>query len=129
MKNKRIRPTKEQWHELNRLLDDVVKIGHENEIDCDCKVCMKLMNFSKKQGLRERGIHIKNSEWFVARNKEKEIRHKKDSVKIAVLASQGLTSKQIAKKINRSPSYIYEVIDEYDIEVKKIKKGRPRKTK
>lgn len=25
---KRVRPTKEQWHELNRLLDDVVKIGH-----------------------------------------------------------------------------------------------------
>lgn len=122
---KRIRPTKEQWHELNRLLDDVVKIGHTNIRVCDCERCKKLRNYSKYIGLLTEEP-IDNKQWD-KRKLEAKYRHRKDAFKIMKLANQGYSRIEIAKDIKRSENYVNKLIVEFKIEVKKLKQGRPRK--
>lgn len=122
---KRVRPTKEQWHELNRLLDDVVKIGHINIRVCDCESCTKLRNYSKSIGLLNEEP-IDNKRW-AQRKLETKYRHQKDAFKIMKLANQGYSRIEIAKDIKRSENYVNKLIVEFKIEVKKLKQGRPRK--
>lgn len=124
-KAKRIRPTKEQWHEVNRLLDDVVKIGHTNERYCRCRKCTKLRNYSKSIGLLDEEA-TDDGRWD-KRKLETKHRHEKDAVKIIKLAYQGCNRIEIAKDIKRSKNYVDKLIVEFQIEVKKLKQGRPRK--
>ncbi|WP_249703502.1 hypothetical protein [Pediococcus pentosaceus] len=124
-KAKRIRPTKEQWHEVNRLLDDVVKIGHTNERYCRCRKCTKLRNYSKSIGLLDEEA-TDDGRWD-KRKLETKHRHEKDAVKIIKLAYQGCSRIEIAKDIKRSKNYVDKLIVEFQIEVKKLKQGRPRK--
>lgn len=125
VKTKRIRPTHEQWHELNRLLDDVVKIGHTNIRVCDCERCKKLRNYSKYIGLLTEEP-IDNKQWD-QRKLETKYRHQKDAFKIMKLANQGYSRSEIAKDIQHSENYVNKLIVEFKIEVKKLKQGRPRK--
>ncbi|ARW19711.1 hypothetical protein S100892_01138 [Pediococcus pentosaceus] len=114
---KRIRPTKEQWHELNRLLDDVVKIGHTNIRFCDCESCTKLSNYSKSIGLLDKGA-TDDGRWD-QRKLETKHRHKKDTIKIIKLAYQGYSREEIANKIKRSKDYVSKLAKEFDIEIQK----------
>lgn len=122
---KRIKPTKEQWHELNCLLDDVVKIGHTNERNCRCRKCTKSNNYSKSIGLLTEEP-IDNKKWD-QRKLETKHRHQKDAFKIMKLANQGYSRIEIAKDIKRSKNYVDKLIVEFQIEIKKLKQGRPRK--
>ncbi|WP_132981289.1 hypothetical protein [Pediococcus pentosaceus] len=122
---KRIKPTKEQWHEVNRLLDDVVKIGHTNERYCRCRKCTKLRNYSKSIGLLDEEA-TDDGRWD-KRKLETKHRHEKDAVKIMKLANQGYKIEEIANRIGRSRDYVYKLAVEFDIEIKKLKQGRPIK--
>ncbi|WP_338843021.1 hypothetical protein WEU39_06515 [Pediococcus pentosaceus] len=122
---KRVRPTKEQWHELNRLLDDVVEIGHTNERNCRCRKCTKLNNYSKSIGLLDKGA-TDDGLWDERKLATKH-RHEKDAIKIIKLAYQGYSRIEIAKDIKRSKNYVDKLIVEFQIEIKKLKQGRPRK--
>ena len=122
---KRVRPTKEQWHELNRLLDDVVKIGHTNIRVCDCESCTKLNNYSKSIGLLDKGA-TDDGLWDERKLATKH-RHEKDAIKIIKLANQGYSRIEIADDIKRSKNYVDKLIVEFQIEIKKLKQGRPRK--
>jgi len=114
---KRVRPTKEQWHELNRRLDDVVKIGHTNERNCRCEKCTKLNNYSKSIGLLDKG-ETDDGRWD-KRKLETKHRHEKDATKIIKLAYQGCSRKEIANKIKRSESYVSKLAVEFDIEIQR----------
>lgn len=114
---KRVRPTKEQWHELNRLLDDVVKIGHTNERNCRCIKCTKLNNYSKSIGLLDR--EATDNERWDKRKLETKHRHKKDAIEIIKLAYQGCSRKEIANKIKRSETYVSKLAVEFDIEIQR----------
>ncbi len=116
-KAKRIRPTKEQWHELNRLLDDVVKIGHTNERNCRCRKCTKLNNYSKSIGLLDKGA-TDDGRWDERKLATKH-RHEKDAIKIIKLVHQGCNRKEIANKIKRSKDYVSKLAVEFDIEIQK----------
>ena len=122
---KRVRPTEEQWHELNRLLDDVVKIGHVNERNCRCTKCTKLNNYSKSIGLLDKE-ETDDGRWD-RRRLETKHRHEKDAIKVTKLAYQGCKREEIANRIGRSENYVNKLIVEFKIEVKKLKQGRPRK--
>ncbi|MGY4790568.1 hypothetical protein ACXDFG_07550 [Pediococcus pentosaceus] len=112
---KRVRPTKEQWHELNRLLDDVVKIGHTNERNCRCRKCTKLNNYSKSIGLLDKGA-TDAGRWDERKLATKH-RHEKDAIKVTKLAYQGCNRKEIASKIKRSKDYVSKLAVEFDIEI------------
>lgn len=116
-KAKRIRPTKEQWHELNCLLDDVVKIGHTNERYCRCRKCTKLRNYSKSIGLLDEEV-TDDGRWD-KRKLETKHRHEKDAAKIIKLAYQGCKIEEIANKIKRSRSYVSKLAVEFDIEIQR----------
>lgn len=112
---KRVRPTKEQWHELNRLLDDVVKIGHVNERNCRCRKCTKLHNYSESIGLLDKQ-ETDDGRWD-RRRLETKHRHEKDAIEIIKLANQGCNRKEIANKIKRSKYYVSKLVVEFDIEI------------
>ncbi|MEE6729905.1 hypothetical protein PS421_09535 [Pediococcus pentosaceus] len=114
---KRVRPTKEQWHELNHLLDDVVEIGHVKERNCGCTKCTKLNNYSKSIGLLDEEA-IDDGQWDIRKLETKQ-RHKKDAIEIIKLAYQGYSRKEIANKIKRSRDYIYKLAVEFDIEIQR----------
>lgn len=114
-KAKRIRPTKEQWHELNRLLDDVVKIGHVNERNCRCTKCTKLNSYSESIGLLDKQ-EIDDGRWD-RRRLETKHRHEKDAIVIIGLANQGCNRKEIANRIGRSRDYVSKLAVEFDIEI------------
>lgn len=117
-KAKRIRPTKEQWHELNRLLDDVVKIGHTNKRVCDCESCTKLRNYSKSIGLLNEEP-IDNKKWD-QRKLETKYRHQKDACKIMKLANQGYSRIEIAKDIKRSKNYVDKLMLNSKLKLKSL---------
>lgn len=114
---KRVRPTKEQWHELNRLLDDVVKIGHINIRVCDCESCTKLRNYSKSIGLLDKGA-TDDGRWD-RRKLETKHRHEKDAIKVTKLAYQGCKREEIANRIGRSRDYVSKLAVEFDIEIQR----------
>ncbi|MBF7119452.1 hypothetical protein [Pediococcus pentosaceus] len=114
---KRVRPTKEQWHELNHLLDDVVEIGHTNERNCRCIKCTKLNNYSKSIGLLDKEA-TDDGRWDI-RKLETKHRHEKDAIDIIKLAYQGCNRKEIANKIKRSKDYVSKLAVEFDIEIQK----------
>ncbi len=115
VKTKRIRPTKEQWHELDHLLDDVVEIGHVNERNCRCRKCTKLNNYSKSIGLLDKGV-TDDGRWD-KRKLETKHRHEKDAIKVTKLAYQGCKREEIANRIGRSESYVGKLAVEFDIEI------------
>ena len=117
MKEKRVKPTKEQWHELNRLLDDVVRIGHTNERNCRCRKCTKLNNYSKSNGLLDRG-DTDDGRWD-ERKLETKHRHEKDAIKVTKLAYQGCKREEIANRIGRSRDYVSKLAVEFDIEIRR----------
>lgn len=114
-KTKRIKPTKEQWYKLNRLLDDVVEIGHANEINCRCVKCTKLRNYSESIDLSDKQ-ETDDGRWD-RRRLEMKHRHEKDAIEIIKLADQGFNRKEIANKIKRSKFYVRKLVVEFDIEI------------
>lgn len=103
----------------------MVKIGHTNERYCRCRKCTKLRNYSKSIGLLDEEA-TDDGRWD-KRKLETKHRHEKDAVKIIKLAYQGYSRIEIAQDIKRSKNYVDKLIVEFQIEVKKLKQGRPRK--
>ncbi|MCM6820032.1 hypothetical protein [Pediococcus pentosaceus] len=116
-KVKRIKPTKEQWHELNHLLDDVVEIGHVNERNCRCTKCTKLNSYSESIGLLDKQ-EIDDGRWD-RRRLETKHRHEKDAIQVTKLAHQGYNRGEIASKIKRSRDYVNKLAVEFDIEIQR----------
>ncbi|MDE7510857.1 hypothetical protein [Pediococcus pentosaceus] len=114
---KRVRPTKEQWHELNHLLDDVVEIGHVNERNCRCTKCTKLNSYSESIGLLDKQ-EIDDGRWD-RRRLETKHRHEKDAIKVTKLAHQGCKREEIANRIGRSRDYVSKLAVEFDIEIQR----------
>lgn len=111
MTNKRMKPTVEQWHKLNQLLDDVVKVGHVNKRYCDCEVCTKLSDYTRKIGLLK-NERVEDGRWN-RRKLETHRRHEKDAIKIIELSYQGYSKAEIAVKIGRGRDYINKLMAEF----------------
>lgn len=124
MKNKRIRPTKEQWYELNRRLHAVVEAGHTNDLYCDCELCQALAEQAKLMGYRTYSSIKRPSEKWNRRKQEYERKRQIDLVKVANLAGQGLTYAEISEKMHRSKGYISRIAKEFDIKIFTKKRGR-----
>lgn len=103
----------------------MVKIGHINIRVCDCESCTKLRNYSKSIGLLDKGTT--DAGGWDERKLETKHRHEKDAIKIIKLANQGYSRIEIADDIKRSKNYVDKLIVEFQIEIKKLKQGRPRK--
>lgn len=123
-KAKRIRPTKEQWHELNRWLDAVVEAGHVSNLYCDCELCQALAEQAELMGYRTDSTIKRPSNKWERRKQEYERKRQIDAVKMANLAGQGLTSAEISEKMYRSKSYINKLAREFDIKIFTKKRGR-----
>jgi hypothetical protein len=121
---KRIRPTKEQAQELNRLLDAVVEAGHTNDLYCDCELCQALAEQAELMGYRTDSTIKQPSDKWDRRKQVYERRRQIDLVKVANLAGQGLTSAEISEKMYRSKSYINKLAKEFDIKIFTKKRGR-----
>lgn len=121
---KRIRPTKEQWHELNRRLDAVVEAGHTSDLYCNCEVCQALAEQAELMGYRTDSTIKRPSEKWDRRKQVYERKRQIDLVKVANLAGQGLTSAEMSEKMHRSKSYINKLAKEFDIKIFTKKRGR-----
>lgn len=114
---KRVRPTKEQWHELNRRLDAVVEAGHTSNLYCDCELCQALAEQAELMGYRTDSTIKRPSDKWDIRKQEYERRRQIDFVKVASLAGQGLTYAEIGEKMYRSKGYISRIAKEFDIKI------------
>lgn len=114
---KRIKPTKEQAQELNRLLDAVVKAGHTSNLYCDCELCQALSEQAELMGYREDSAIKRPSDKWERRKQTYDRIHQIDAVKMANLAGQGLTSAEIGEKMYRSKGYISKLAKEFDIKI------------
>ncbi|MEE6729827.1 hypothetical protein PS421_09090 [Pediococcus pentosaceus] len=121
---KRIKPTKEQTQELNRRLDAVMKVGHTNNLYCDCELCQALAEQAELMGYRTYSTIKRPSEKWDRRKQEYERGRQIDLVKVANLAGQGLTSTEIGEKMHRSKGYISRIAKEFDIKIFTKKRGR-----
>lgn len=114
---RKTKPTKEQWHEVNQLLDDVVRVGHVNKRYCDCDVCTKLSDYTRKIGLLK-NERVEDGRWD-QRKMNTQRRHEQDVVKIIKLAHQGYNREEIANKIKRSKDYVSKLAVEFYIDIKR----------
>ncbi|MDD1389751.1 hypothetical protein PSQ89_05925 [Pediococcus pentosaceus] len=121
---KRVRPTKEQAQELNRRLDAVVEAGHTNNLYCDCELCQALAEQAELMGYRTDSTIKQPSEKWERRRREAKRKRQIDTVKVANLAGQGLTSAEMSEKMHRSKSYINKLAREFDIKIFTKKRGR-----
>lgn len=117
VKAKRTKPTVEQWHKVNQLLDDVVRVGHVNKRYCDCDVCTRLSDYTRKIGLLK-NERVEDGRWD-QRKMNTQRRHERDAIKIANLAGQGFIRSEISKKIGVSVDYVSKRAQEFDIEIQR----------
>lgn len=113
IKAKHTKPTVEQWHKVNQLLDDVVRVGHVNKRYCDCEVCTKLSDYTRKIGLLK-NERVEDGRWD-QRKMNTQRRHERDAIKIANLAVQGFNRAEIAMRIGRSKDYVSKLVAEFNI--------------
>ncbi len=116
-KAKRIKPTKEQAHELNRRLDAVVEAGHTSDLYCDCELCQALAEQAELMGYRTDSTIKRPSNTWGRRKQVYKRKRQIDAVKMANLAGQGLTSAEIGEKMCRSKGYISKLSKEFDIKI------------
>ncbi|RXI22539.1 hypothetical protein EPT61_02375 [Pediococcus pentosaceus] len=114
---KRIKPTKEQAQELNRLLDAVMEAGHTSDLYCDCELCQVLAEQAELMGYRTDSTIKRPSEKWDRRKQVYERKRQIDVVEMANLAGQGLTSAEIGEKMYRSKGYISKLAKEFDIKI------------
>lgn len=113
----KVKPTKEQWYELNRRLDAVVEAGHTSDLYCDCELCQALAEQAKLMGYIESSTIKQPSKKWDRRMQTYEKKRQIDAIKVANLAGKGLSRAEICEKMHCSKAYVNRISKEFDIEI------------
>jgi hypothetical protein len=101
----------EQIHKLNQLLDEVVKIGHEDVRDCTCRKCQALQKYSIRLGFQE-NYYDPFAKQRVTRTVQ---RHKRDANILSKMIAKGKSIEEMMDRINHSRSYVHTIIREFNL--------------
>lgn len=101
----------EQIHKLNQLLDDVVKVGHEDVRDCTCRKCKALQKYAIKLGFQE--------DYYDPFAQHRAMvtvqRHKRDTNILSKMIAKGKSIEEMMDRINHSRSYVHTIIREFNL--------------